>query len=128
MSRRQAALVVAILGLGIPSAHAGPCSEAIAQFEQAGRQSASNAAAGPTRREPTSHRTPTTPHAEPTAPQRSGAQLSHEPTPASIKRAKARARAAFAAALARAKRLDAQGDRARCTKALARAKDMYVLN
>jgi len=110
MSRRQAALVFAALGLGIPSAYAGPCSEAIAQFEQAVRQSASNPDAGPI------------------APQSIGAQLSHEPTPASIKRAKARARAAFAAALARAKRLDAQGDRARCTKALARANDMYVLN
>jgi hypothetical protein len=98
------------LGLGIPSAHAGPCSEAIAQFEQAVRQSATNPGAGPV------------------APQSIGAQLGHEPTPASIMRAKARTRAAFAAALARAKRLDAQGDRARCTKALARAKDMYVLN
>ena len=110
MSRRQAALVFAALALGIPSAHAGPCSEAIAQFEQAVRQSANN------------------PNAGPVAPQSIGAQLDREPTPASIKRAAARARAAFAAALARAKRLDAQGDRARCTKALARAKDMYVLN
>jgi len=110
MSRRQTALVFVALGLGIPSAHAGPCSEAIAQFEQAVRQSAANPDAGPV------------------APQSIGAQLDREPTPASIKRAKARARAAFAAALARAKRLDMQGDRARCTKALARAKDMYVLN
>jgi hypothetical protein len=110
MNRRQIALVFAALGLGIPSAHAGPCSAAIARFEQAVRQSANNPDAGPI------------------APQSIGAQLDREPTPASIKRAEARARAAFASALARAKRLDAQGQRAGCTKALARAKDMYLLN
>jgi hypothetical protein len=111
MSRqRTAALVLATtLGLGVPSAHAGPCGEAIAQFELAVRQSANN------------------PNAGPLAPQSIGAQLDREPTPASIKRNQARARAAFAAALARAKRLDAR-DSATCTKALARAKDMYVLH
>ena len=48
--------------------------------------------------------------------------------PASIKRAKKRAQANFAATLARAKRLDAQGNRAGCTRALAAAKDMYNLH
>ena len=105
-----AIFTAALAGLAAPSAQAGPCSAEIAQFEQAVRQSTKNPDAGPI------------------APQSIGAQLDREPTPASIKRAQARARAAFAAALARAKRLDAQGDRARCTKALARAKDMYVLN
>ena len=107
MNRLTAAFATsAALGLAIPSAHAGPCSTAIAQFEMAVRQSAGN------------------PNAGPLARQTVGAQISHEPTPGSIKRAQARARAAFDAALARAKRLDARDD-PRCTDALARAKDMY---
>jgi len=109
MSRRQIALVFAALGLGIPSAHAGPCSAAIARFEQAVRQSANNPDAGPI------------------APQSIGAQLDREPTPASIKRAEARARTAFAAALARAKRLDARGNRSGCKRALAEARRRYEL-
>ena len=44
-----------------------------------------------------------------------------------IKRAKERAQAQFAATLARAKQLDAQGNRAGCRRALATAKDMYNL-
>jgi hypothetical protein len=45
--------------------------------------------------------------------------------PGSVKRAEERAQATFAATLARAKRLDARGDRAGCTRALAAAKRMY---
>ena len=44
------------------------------------------------------------PNAGPMAPQSIGAQLGYQPTPASIKRAEQRAKAAFAATLARAKR------------------------
>jgi len=91
-------------------AQAGPCSTAIAQFERAVRQSAGN------------------PNAGPVAPQSLGAQLGQEPTPASIRRAQARARSAFRAELARAKRLDGRGDRAGCTAALTRAEDMYNLH
>jgi hypothetical protein len=54
-----------------------------------------------------------------------GAQLDRQPTPASVKRAQERAHSTFAANLARAKRLDAQGNRAGCTRALAAAKRMY---
>ena len=82
-------LVAAALGLSVAAAHAGPCSSRIAQFEQAVRQSAGN------------------PNAGPMAPQSIGPQLNRQPTPASIKRAEERAKAAFAATLARAKRLDA---------------------
>ena len=103
-------LVLATLSLGIPSAHAGPCSAAIAQFEQAVRQSASNPDAGPL------------------APQSTGAQLGRQPTPGSIRRAELRAQSDFRTALARAKRLDARGNRAGCTKALAAARDMYDLH
>jgi hypothetical protein len=112
MNRRIAAASIAAfaLGLGVASAHAGPCSNRIAQFEKAVRQSASNPGAGPT------------------APQSIGAQLDRQPTPGSVKRAEERAQATFEAALARAKRLDAQDNRAGCKRALAEAKRMYNLN
>ena len=111
MNRRFiAALVVgAALALGVAPAQAGPCSNKIARFEQAVRQSASNPGAGPM------------------APQSIGAQLDRQPTPASVKRAEERAQTSFDAAMARAKRLDAQGNRLRCTRALAAAKRMYNL-
>lgn len=101
--------LTAALCLCIVAAHAGPCTTDIAQFEQAVRQSAGNPDAGPF------------------AVQSVGAQLTHQPTPGSVKRAKKRAQAKFEATLARAKRLDAQGNRRGCTRALARAKDMYNL-
>jgi hypothetical protein len=109
MNRRTTAalFVAAALALSVASAQAGPCSSQIAQFEQAVRQSAGN------------------PNAGPMAPQSIGAQLDHQPTPSSMKRAEQRAQATFASTLARAKRLDAQGNRAGCTRALAAAKRMY---
>ena len=111
MHRRASAIIAAAaaLCLGIVSAHAGPCTSEIAEFEQAVRQSAGN------------------PNAGPMAPQSIGAQLGEQPTPASIRRAQRRARAAFQATLSRAKRLDARGNRAGCTRALADAKRMYNL-
>jgi hypothetical protein len=110
MNRRFTVVVVGTaLALGAASAQAGPCSNKIARFEQAVRQSAGN------------------PNAGPMAPQSIGAQLNRQPTPGSIKRAEERAQATFAAALARAKRLDARGNRAGCTRALAAAKRMYNL-
>ena len=110
ISRLSATLVIAAaLGLSVAAAHAGPCSSRIAQFEQAVRQSAGN------------------PNAGPMAPQSIGAQLDRQPTPASIKRAEEQAKATFAATLARAKRLDKQGNRVGCTRALAAAKRMYNL-
>ena len=111
MNRRSAAFVVisAALILSVASAHAGPCTTQIAQFEQAVRQSANNPGAGPM------------------APQSIGAQIDRQPTPGSVKRAEQRAQATFNAALARAKRLDARGDRAGCRRALATAKGMYNL-
>ena len=102
-------VVAATLGLSIAAAHAGPCTSKIAQFEKAVRQSAGN------------------PNAGPMAPLSIGAQLDRQPTPASIKRAEQQAQTTFAATLARAKRLDAQGNRAGCTRALAAAKRMYNL-
>ena len=51
----------------------------------------------------------------------------YQPTPASIRRAEEQAKATFAATLARAKRLDTQGNRVGCTRALAAARRMYNL-
>src|SRR5262249_12297665 len=93
------AVIGAALALAAASAQAGPCSNKIAKFEQAVRQSANNPGAGPM------------------APQSIGAQLDRQPTPASVKRAEARAQTSFTAAMARAKRLDAQGNRSGCTRA-----------
>ena len=109
MKVTAAVAVAAAVCLGVASAHAGPCSNQIAQFEQALRQSAGN------------------PNAGPFARQTIGAQLGHQPTPGSVKQAEARAQASFEAALARAKRLDARGNRAGCSKALAAARQMYAL-
>jgi hypothetical protein len=101
-----ATFAVAVLLLGTASAGAGPCSSAIAQFEQAVRQSGKNPTAGPT------------------GEQTVGAQTGRQPTPDSVKRAEESAQATFETALARAKSLDAQGD-ASCSRALADAQRMY---
>ena len=104
-----AALVCAVLGLTAANAWAGPCTSDIAEFEAAIAKSQGNPLAGLT------------------APQSVGAQLGHEPTPASVKQAKARLKKTFAATMARAKRYDAQGNQAGCTRELTAAKRMYIL-
>src|SRR5260221_13713353 len=109
-SRVIAVLIVdSVLGLNSTLAQAGPCSNDIAQFEAAIRQSAGNPSAGLT------------------APQSVGAQLDRQPTPASLKQAQRRLQSKFSTTMARAKRLDAKGDRAGCTGALTEAKRMYIL-
>jgi len=105
---RVALIAVAAVCLGIAPAQAGPCSSEIAWFEQAVRRSAGN------------------PNAGPMAPQTIAAQLDRQPTPASVRRARQRAQAAFSAALARAKWLDARGNPA-CAQAYAQARRMYDL-
>jgi hypothetical protein len=100
------ALAITVLLLGTASAGAGPCSNAIAQFEQAVRQSGKNPTAGPT------------------GPQTVDAQTGRQPTPGSVKRAEESARTTFEETLARAKSLDARGD-AGCSRALADAERMY---
>jgi hypothetical protein len=107
--RITAALLCAVLALAATNAWAGPCTSDIAQFEAAIRSSQGNPLAGLT------------------APQSVGAQLGHEPTPASLKQAQARLKSRFSATMARAKRYDAQGNRLGCTRALTAAKRMYVL-
>ena len=56
-----------------------------------------------------------------------GADLGHQPTQASVKAAQARLKKTFAATMARAKRYDAQGNQAGCTRELTAAKRMYIL-
>jgi hypothetical protein len=102
-------IIWAALCLSSAVAQAGPCSNDIAQFEAAMRRSAGN------------------PNAGLTAPQSVGAQLDRQPTPDSLKQAKERLQSKFAATMARAKRLDAKGDLAGCTRALSAAKRMYIL-
>jgi hypothetical protein len=103
-----ASIVCAVLCSCATFAQAGPCSEDIAQFEAAIRQSAGN------------------PNAGLSAPQSVGAQLEHQPTQQSVRRAQSHLRANFRAAMARAKLLDSRGDRAGCSRALSAAKAMYV--
>ena len=100
--------IIAMLGLIPAFAHAGSCSDDIAQFEQTVRQSAGD------------------PNAGLMAPQSVDAQLSHQPTPSSLKRAKDRLYAKLSARMARAERLDKRGDREGCMRALAAAKRMYT--
>ena len=112
MSRFQAAvlpIVCALLGLFISVAHAGPCTLEISQFEKAIHDSAGN------------------PYAGLMAPQSVAAQIDRQPTPESLKQTQDRLRSQFAATMARAKRLDAKGDRAGCTSALNAARRMYIL-
>jgi hypothetical protein len=110
VNRTTAAFIVtAAHGLVTLSAHAGPCSNEIAQFEQAVRESSGN------------------PNAGAVATQSIAAQLDRQPTPDSLKRAEAQAQRAFKATVARAKKLDDKDDRAGCAKALAKAKAMYNL-
>jgi len=109
--RFTAVLIVgAIICLSDTSAYSGPCSNEIAQFENAVRQSAGN------------------PNAGPTLPQSIGAQIDRQPTPDTVRRAEKQAQRMFERTLARAKKLDARGDFAGCTRALADAKDLYILH
>lgn len=101
-------IIVAMLAFIPAVAHAGPCSDDIAQFEATVRASAGN------------------PYAGLTAPQSVDAQLDHQPTPGSVRRAENHLHAKFRARMALAERLDQQGDRAGCTRALAAAKRLYI--
>jgi hypothetical protein len=101
-------IILATLGTIPGFAHAGPCTDDIAQFQQTVRQSAGDPGAGLT------------------APQSIGAQLGHQPTRGSAKRTEERLHAKFSARMALAEKLDKQGDRAGCMRALAAAKRMYI--
>ncbi len=102
-------LTVAIaLGQSLASAAAGPCTQDIAQIEQAAR-AGSGSDNGPT------------------AAQSTNAQLHRQPTPSSIKQAQDQTNAALKAALTSAKELDAQGKRAECQAKVDELKRMLAL-
>jgi hypothetical protein len=89
-------------------AQAGPCTADISQFEATIHQSAGDPFAGLSAR------------------QSVNAQLGHQPTPESVQQANERLKSQFSAAMARAKRYDAQGNRSGCTRALNAAKKMFI--
>jgi hypothetical protein len=103
-----ALIVFALVYLNFTPAEAGPCSSDIAQFEAAIRASKDNPFAGLMAR------------------QSVNAQLEHQPTPESVQQANERLKSQFSATMARAKRLDARGDRTGCKGALDAAKNMYI--
>jgi hypothetical protein len=88
-------------------AQAGPCTADIAQFESFMQQTGHDPGAGLS------------------APQSIDAQLNHQPTENSVRQAQSRLRSTFAARMARAKFLDAQGN-AGCAVALQAAKKLYI--
>jgi hypothetical protein len=107
--RRRTCLLATALAVTTPAllplpALAGPCSLDIAAFEQAINID---------------------PGAGPSGAQSVGAQLHHQPTPASVSSAQRQARTGFKDALARAKRFDALGDGDKCSAALEEAKLIY---
>lgn len=107
-SRIVVLTAVAFIG-GVGAAQAGPCTALIAEVDRYIQRSSAGATSGPT------------------APQSIGAQLHHQPTPSSVQNAVATARADAAAALDRARKADAEGDAAACTKAVDEAKLIYGL-
>jgi hypothetical protein len=111
MSRSPAVFIVfAVLGAAPSLAHVTASRDEIAQLQSAARRVATNPDAGPTGR------------------QSVGAQLGHQPTPESVRRAEKQAQSRFAAALARARALDARGKLAQCKRAVADARRMLELD
>jgi hypothetical protein len=92
------------------SAHTDTCSNQIAQLEALLSQSTGN------------------PVANPTVPQSIDAQLHHQPTRDSVRRAEENAKLRFASILARAKTLDADGKMTECIQSLAEAKRLLGTN
>jgi hypothetical protein len=101
-------LLAVALWLNSAMAEAGPCAADISQFDATVHQSANDPFAGLTAR------------------QSVNAQLHRQPTPESLHRADQRLAARFSAALARAKRYDAQGNSSGCTRALNAARKIYI--
>jgi hypothetical protein len=99
-----------VLPLNIASAHPGPCSDTIAQLEALVEKSMGNRAI------------------RPALQQSLGAQLHHQPTRESVRRAEIVARSQLAAILARAKILDAEGKATECMQSVIEAKRLLDLS
>jgi hypothetical protein len=100
----MAVVAFVALGLSATQGYASPCGDEIARLEKVLSESKTDPAIGPT------------------APQSVDAQLGYQPTPDSVRRADAEARARFAAVLNRAKAFEAEGKSAECLQAVAAAK------
>lgn len=111
---RSRFLVLITLGVisGGVAAQAGPCANQISQVERAIRSAQAGSGGG-------------VGAGEPSAQQSVDAQLHHQPTPGSVQSAERMAIADGDAALERARKADAEGNAAACTKALAEAKAIY---
>jgi hypothetical protein len=90
-----------------PAAHAGPCTTQINSLDQQIKLTASNPEVGPS------------------GTQTVGAQLHHQPTPATVQHAETVANADADAALDRARKADTAGDASGCQKALVEARRLY---
>ncbi len=100
------ALVIAVATtVSTAPASAGPCAGKIAELRESLRRTEKGGAAFVG-----------------SAPQSIDAQLEHQPTPASVERAKENAKAQIAAVLAQADSLDAQGKQRECRQALLKAR------
>jgi hypothetical protein len=97
-------IVSIILGLGVASAAASPCTEEIAQLEQALQQTGNNLAGAPT------------------GQQSVGAQLGYQPTPDSVREAEQASKQGIVAILNRAKAFDAEGKTKECMELVSNAK------
>lgn len=91
-------ILCAGLDLSAQGAHASPCANQIAQLETALKQSAAHRSIAVTGR------------------QSMDAQLHHQPTPASVSRAREVAESDAADRLAKAKDLDSKGESAACLR------------
>jgi hypothetical protein len=97
----SALVIFAALVVSVGVARASPCSAHIAAFQRTLTQEGPDHVAS--------------------APQTLGAQLEHQPTPASVAEAKKQASSAVSAAVREAKMLDAQNKSAECEATLAKA-------
>jgi len=104
-SASVALVVVVATSLGVAPAGAGPCAAKIAQLRESLRQTEKGETGFVG-----------------SAPQSIDAQLEHQPTPASVERAKENAKAQIAAVLEQAESLDAQGRQRQCRQALLKAR------
>jgi hypothetical protein len=112
VNRSRIGMLAAVAFVGAAAAaNAGPCTTQISQVERQIRQAQAASPPGGA--------------GEPSAPQSVGAQLHHQPTPGSVQSAEHAANADGEAALARARKADAEGNASACAKALTEARALY---
>ena len=110
MRRSWSSLIVfVVLAATIGIARAGTCEEEIERLQSEAANASGRTISGPT------------------APQSVGAQLSHQPTPASVERAQREAESRFADMLARARILGSEGNSTACMQVIRDARQLLVL-